>query len=948
MKLLRFFPFARLQVWLLVLLALSIAAGIVVTGFSSQQTANTFVYYPIVTSLLVALCVLLVPGLWFIAKKAERKAGVLIMHAGLLLLLVAGAIVSLDNATWIVGIPTGSQTDRAFHESSWNIRVENLDGSSEIARFDHGVYYHQSSNGLVLRISKHAQDDGNTVCTFGIVHPDGAVSELAGILDAGQGLTRFEWEGVAVLLEAEYRLFGFSIVLENFTIQTYPGSSKAMDYVSSIRILGKETVHEIRMNKPFRYEGFVFYQHSWETLENGALASVLLVRYQPWFWAPYVASVILVAGGVISVVQLAASRRQRKRQITTVGAVVKPGKLAVFGLLLAMVLGTGVMVGSLAMYGSYLQTASHTPLEQLEYWPVDYQGRTMAFGLYASYHAKAIGMKTTDAFQIFGTSLGLLGKTGAVLLTNDDFLQLPLHQLPGNAHFLDKESGTGSTWSYWFELASSKLPFLLIASLGLLLSAAWIFFLKAAKLHAPPQLRANTVVLLIPIIMLASMLIERILLTGQPPVSSLQPGIVLAALLLLTYTLLRFDALSRLPWIVLAAILAVLALLFEPAGDRFAQIPPVLRSTFWLGVHVGTIITAYAASMAALVFAHVWLWRQRNTPAFVQDAGPQTLSMLLTVALTLLWAGTLLGGFWADQSWGRFWGWDPKENGALLIILWISAVLHMRSQALMANRMFMASTALVSLPLLFSWFGVNFLGKGMHSYGFSAGPVIFLVLGMIADFVFVAWLLHASVRHMRAQRALVPLNNRTVPVYMQKISPRCVELGFPVQADYGEATVQAYILKLRIFSWFEAVEREYLVKLSPGSTQPRYFIAFVDIHGNGWGSQLLAKAAQKAGWVQVLSLTPRPWTETDSLAPKIFVCSGSGMMLASCFAVAERDVVLNLDCSDQAVKTLMVDLKNLLLDLPTAVIVLSNPRMPLWKKKLLDTVLHVDRQVLAI
>jgi cytochrome c biogenesis factor len=80
--------------------------------------------------------------------------------------------------------------------------------------------------------------------------------------------------------------------------------------------------------------------------------------------------------------------------------------------------------------------------------------------------------------------------------------------------------------------------------------------------------------------------------------------------------------------------------------------------------------------------------------------------------------GTVLGGIWADQSWGRFWGWDPKENGALLIVLWCALILHARWGGFIRQRGLMAMAIFGNAITAFSWFGVNMLGVGLHSYGF--------------------------------------------------------------------------------------------------------------------------------------------------------------------------------------------------------------------------------------
>jgi cytochrome c biogenesis factor len=80
--------------------------------------------------------------------------------------------------------------------------------------------------------------------------------------------------------------------------------------------------------------------------------------------------------------------------------------------------------------------------------------------------------------------------------------------------------------------------------------------------------------------------------------------------------------------------------------------------------------------------------------------------------------GTILGGIWADQSWGRFWGWDPKENGALLIVLWNAIILHARWGGFVRERGLAVMSVFGNVVVSLSWFGVNMLGVGLHSYGF--------------------------------------------------------------------------------------------------------------------------------------------------------------------------------------------------------------------------------------
>ena len=98
---------------------------------------------------------------------------------------------------------------------------------------------------------------------------------------------------------------------------------------------------------------------------------------------------------------------------------------------------------------------------------------------------------------------------------------------------------------------------------------------------------------------------------------------------------------------------------------------------------------------------------------------------VLCFALVFSFAGTMLGGIWADMSWGRFWGWDPKENGALMVVLWISASIHARSLRLCSDRVFLAMAVVGNIVGVWAWFGVNLMGVGLHSYGFVDGGWVY-------------------------------------------------------------------------------------------------------------------------------------------------------------------------------------------------------------------------------
>ena len=93
----------------------------------------------------------------------------------------------------------------------------------------------------------------------------------------------------------------------------------------------------------------------------------------------------------------------------------------------------------------------------------------------------------------------------------------------------------------------------------------------------------------------------------------------------------------------------------------------------------------------------------------------------------------MLGGIWADQSWGRFWGWDPKENGALIIVIWNALILHARWGGLVKQRGLMCLAIIGNIMTSWSWFGTNMLGVGLHSYGFMDAAFVWLVIFIVSQ-----------------------------------------------------------------------------------------------------------------------------------------------------------------------------------------------------------------------
>ena len=174
----------------------------------------------------------------------------------------------------------------------------------------------------------------------------------------------------------------------------------------------------------------------------------------------------------------------------------------------------------------------------------------------------------------------------------------------------------------------------------------------------------------------------------------------------------------------------VIALNLGAEGDTVEVMRAVLDSNFWLATHVVVITIGYSATFVAGALAAVGLIRGLNNAGSVYG--------VTCFALLFSFVGTILGGIWADQSWGRFWGWDPKENGALLIVLWNAVLLHLRWGRLVSDRALMACTVFGNVITSFSWFGVNMLGVGLHSYGFMDGAPFWLGMFVLSQLAIMA------------------------------------------------------------------------------------------------------------------------------------------------------------------------------------------------------------------
>jgi ABC-type transport system involved in cytochrome c biogenesis permease subunit len=236
-------------------------------------------------------------------------------------------------------------------------------------------------------------------------------------------------------------------------------------------------------------------------------------------------------------------------------------------------------------------------------------------------------------------------------------------------------------------------------------------------------------------------IVARIIIMKRPPVTSLFETFpfVAAVSILAALFLERINrrkpgkGIGLLSASLLGVVLLSIANRYAAEGDTMKMLVAVLNSNFWLSTHVVCVTIGYSACLLAGAIGHMWLiralWPATVQPGETGDGGKaerlkeigKMVYGTLCFGLLFSFIGTVLGGIWADQSWGRFWGWDPKENGALLIVIWCIILLHARYWGNIRAFGVAQGAVFGAIVVSLAWFGVNLLNVGLHSYGFTTG-----------------------------------------------------------------------------------------------------------------------------------------------------------------------------------------------------------------------------------
>jgi ABC-type transport system involved in cytochrome c biogenesis permease subunit len=235
-------------------------------------------------------------------------------------------------------------------------------------------------------------------------------------------------------------------------------------------------------------------------------------------------------------------------------------------------------------------------------------------------------------------------------------------------------------------------------------------------------------------------LYARMHIQGRPPVTNLYSSAVFigwgCVVTGLTLEAIYRNGFGNIVAALTGALTLIVAHHLARSGDTLGVLEAVLDTNFWLATHVTCVTFGYTATFFAGFLGMAYIFLGVLTPLLDREKMKNLSQMIYGIvcfATLLSFTGTVLGGIWADQSWGRFWGWDPKENGALLIVLWNALILHARWGGIVKQRGMAFLAVAGNLITGWSWFGTNQLGVGLHAYGFNKTLAFWLLIFWIVN-----------------------------------------------------------------------------------------------------------------------------------------------------------------------------------------------------------------------
>lgn len=302
------------------------------------------------------------------------------------------------------------------------------------------------------------------------------------------------------------------------------------------------------------------------------------------------------------------------------------------------------------------------------------------------------------------------------------------------------------SWLNHFSPTNWGVSFYILAMIVALAGTLW---------NSPAARWTTFSILLVTFLIHTIAIVSRIYVSGRPPVVNLYSSavfigwgsVMFAMILELIYPLGVCNLVAA---IIGACTLSIARSL--DSSDTMHVLEAVLDTQFWLSTHVVTVTLGYGATFLAGIFGIVALSHRmmsrmdrqsvsldNRIDTNLQNILSRIIYGVLCFAILFSFIGTVLGGLWADDSWGRFWGWDPKENGALMIVLWNALVLHANWDRMIGPRGLAVLAVLGNVVTSWSWFGTNQLGIGLHSYGFTSAVLVTLGIVVVGHVAFVVF-----------------------------------------------------------------------------------------------------------------------------------------------------------------------------------------------------------------
>tara|TARA_R110000868_G_scaffold241497_3_gene496483 strand:+ start:139462 stop:141138 length:1677 start_codon:yes stop_codon:yes gene_type:complete len=287
-------------------------------------------------------------------------------------------------------------------------------------------------------------------------------------------------------------------------------------------------------------------------------------------------------------------------------------------------------------------------------------------------------------------------------------------------------------------------PFISASALYVIAFLFGCFGLLTTQLSKPEWskalLRTMTFLILVAFVVQTIGIASRVYLQGRPPVTNLYSS----AIFIGWFGVILGLFIDRHMKLGLGGIMAsvigfgtlIVAHNLGSSGDTMEMMQAVLDSNFWLATHVVVVTIGYSATFFAGFLATAYILLGVFTKVFDRERGKSLIKMtygVICFATVTSFVGTVLGGIWADQSWGRFWGWDAKENGAAMIVLWNLLILHARWGGMIRDRGLVVLAIFGNIITAWSWFGTNMLGVGLHSYGFTNSAVFWLLIFVLSQ-----------------------------------------------------------------------------------------------------------------------------------------------------------------------------------------------------------------------